>query len=385
MSVINKLPENSNVNVRICDERWTLPFIGYENGYESMGVFLRTFSAHALYDIDTMNNLVSLGYDPADPFVMDGMVIEDEVDSRIESIRRGLDEFKLKLNDTFNQTREEFISNPQFFNFQNFIAENRFSIAYAEKLMDVRNNVIYRGDKLKEAANKTLMNQTLFGSTPSNYGEARLMWQNLFFWPYDNDITKKEGLQYLTDFFSSRNIRRRFALGTFRDPFTVRTSDGVQYYNNNHSVRPFNISVRRHIKLPATDASSLPIIGWDEGIILSTFNPSSAMDDSPFLNLTPDKITVRGIASPPINPMTYRRYGVSHKTMISRNRRSRSPEIGYGKGGSTEIQGRTPLVSSIGKPSTVVVKATNEVKTPLPNNDFNIFIIGGSRTRSVLA
>lgn len=386
MSVINTLPENSNIQTRICDERWTMPFISYELGYQPIGVFPRIFSVQMISDINTTSDLVSLGYNPTDPFVMDGAVTnEEDVDPRVESIRRSFVEFKNKLNESFNQTKEEFIQNPQFFNFQNFIAENKFSISYAEKLLDVRNNVIYRGDKLKENSNKILMDQTLFGSTPSNMGEVRLMWQNIFFWPYDNEISDKEGLSYLDAFFSSRNIKRKYATsGTYSDPYTVRSSDGIEYYNNNYSVRPMSVSARRHIKLPANNESSVPNIGWEEGIILASISSETPLDRSPFVNLTPNKIFVRNIKSPEINPSTYKRVGISHKTVLSRNRLIRTPELGYGKGGSTEVQGRTPLVSSISKPSTIVIRAEIKNSVPVSNNNFNIFVIGGSRAQPAI-
>ena len=384
MSTLNTLPENSNFNIRICDERWTMPFNSYLRGFEPFLTPLKRFSLHCLVDIETMSNLVSLGYNPADPFLMDGLVLDGDPDPRVESIRTSFINFKTKLNKSFSQTEDEFIINPQFFNFQNFIAENKFSISYAEKLLDLRNNVVYQGDKIKEESNKKLMSDTLFGSTPSNYGEARLMWQNLFFLPYDNEITEIEGFQYLKDFYNSTNIINFSNDGdlTFVDPYSARNNEGIQYYNNSFSVRNFKVSIRRHVQLPSKGEFWPASIGWDSGLLLISVNPSSAIDGSPFINLTPNKIFVNNIISPPLNSMTYRRFGISHKTILSRNRRVRSPEIGYGKGGSTEIQGRTPINNSISKPSLINISKKNQSNQAIVNQNFNIFTIGSSKSRS---
>ncbi len=223
------------------------------------------------------------------------------------------------------------------------------------------------------------MDTTLFGSTPSNFGEARLMWQNLYFYPYDNDITENEGLQYLTNFFVSSNIELRDRDGNpYFDPTTVITSEGIEYYNASASTRQFLISVRRHLKLPVSDSMSNPIVGWRNGILLVATNPNTPQDATPFVNLSPEKIFVDKIISPPVSLTTYKRLKISHRTVLSRSRFNRSPEVGYALGGATELQPRTPLCSSISTESCVKYSSDDKISTPLSSENINLIDIGRS-------
>lgn len=366
------------VQYYLADERWTnLASRVYlrpgDQGFESIESAIggtRRFSVQIIADVEAANNLYGEGFKLHDPFIMDGSVLNDEEDPRVEQLRRAFAAFENRLNDSFNQSVPEFLGDPQFFNFQNFFAQNAFSIDVVKKMLDTRNSAIFNSNKIKQRANQLLMDQSLFGSTPSNIGEIRAVWENLWSYPMPVKESVSNGIDRISSFNGGTRVG---SVGSDRR----LVSSNVEVYNNNWNSRSPNVSVRRHILLPSESPLSLPTAGR-EGIILVIVDENAPIDQSPFRSVTSTPIRPLTFVGPYINPMNYKRVGISHSTILSTNRRFRSYSVGFNKGGETAVQPRTPMlnaVESIREPEAV---AFNNAVTVQPSSGPVITMVLGA-------
>ena len=368
---------DERITIRIADERWYSAEQIYlspgDQGFESAAPpFLRfgskQLSVQILAPLSEANRLYGEGLKVHDPLIMDGDVLSDEEDPRVRELREAFLRFGQRLDDSFDQTITDFVEDPQFFNFQNFIAKNAFALNLTNKLLDMRNSVVYRADKISQRANQLLLSLTLFGSTPSNINEVRSTWENILFFPQKVNMTPSEGYELLSNFFDGR-----------------RAEEGVHVIvtkkvaNQNYNKRKPVLSVRRHVRLPANTSYGAPTAGRN-GFALVLMDEDSPIDQSPFRSLTSTPITTERFTYPAFSPLKYKRKNVSHATILSRNRINRSPSTGYNPGGSVALQARTPIFNKINKRNIYKIPMPSR-RPPVKSMDKQIFGMTAGHTR----
>jgi hypothetical protein len=388
MSILNYPPENSNINIRVNDERFSNPvqsFLPFSSpGFTKINESFTRFSTQILMDLNTAENLSGQGYKFSDTFLLDGSVTAASTDERVELIRESLLNFEDRLNRSFGQTREEFVRDPRFFDFQNFISENRFSLEYAKKIINLRNNAVVRGNQLNTTANKKLLEYTFFGSTPSNIGEIQGSTENIYFYRFPqvdfSNLNFNAKLNNLINFYSFPNLENytRDGNSVIIDPYRTVDETGNIYFNNTYNTRLFNVSIRMPVTLPALNKFTSPLAGGSDGFYITVINENASVDQSPFLSLSRSPVFVNSFSFPSVNPLTYKYFGISHKTILSKNRLIRTPSIGYGPGGNTDLQPRTPTWNSIQRKRFYKIETKNRIKEPVVNVPSNLFTITDS-------
>lgn len=392
MSILNFAPEDSNIRIRINDSRFSNPtqsFLPFSSpAFTKINESFTSFNTQIILDLNTAENLSGQGYKFYDTFLLDGSITSSETDERVELIRESLLGFEDRLNRSFGQTREEFLRDPRFFEFQNFIAENKFALEYAKKIINLRNNAVIRGNQLNTMANKKLLDYTFFGSTPSNIGETQGATENVFYYRFPQvDFSKlsfSQKLQNLLNFYSSDNLRNYNRDGNLItiDPYRTVDETGNVYFNNTYNTRLFNVSIRMSVNLPSSNKFTSPLAGGSDGFYVTVINNNASVDQSPFLSFTRSPVFINRFSFPAISPLKYKYFKISHKTTLSRNRLIRTPSIGYGPGGNTEIQPRTPTWNSISKKKFYIINYRNKINQPVVNLPANLFTITDSNCQA---
>lgn len=388
MSILEFPPEGSNIKIRVNDNKFSNPTQSFlpssSPAFTKINESFTNFSVSIIMDLNTAENLSGQGYKFYDTFLFDGSVTNGSTDERVELIRESLLSLEDRINRSFGQTRDQFLRDPRFFDFQNFIAENKFSLEYAKRIINLRNNAVVRGNQLNTMANKKLLEYTFFGSTPSNIGEVQGATENIFYYRFPQvDFTKlnfNQKINNLLNFYSSANLEEYSRDGSIVkiDPYRTIDETGNVQFNNTYNTRLFNISIRMSINLPASSKISSPLAGGRDGFYIVVLNRNRSVDQSPFLSLNRSPVFVNRITHPSIDPLKYKYLGISHKTMLSKNRLTRSPLIGYGPGGNLELQSRTPTWNSISDRRFFNISLKNKIKQSVNNLPSDLFTITDS-------
>ncbi len=345
-AIVSRPTDIQGIRIRVADERWTslskVYLASNAQGFERIKApssgGTKKFSVETLIEVGAANDLYGEGYILHDPFVMTADVLTEEVDPRVAQVSRAFARFENRLDSSFLQSEPDFLADPQFFNFQNFMAQNAFGIDVLRRLIDTRNNAIFRSDKLHQRGNQTLIEESLFGTTPSNIAGLRATWENLWSFPMRVKYENSDGIDRIAKFYRGQRVG---GVGSNRRLVTGES----EMLNNNWNTRIPSLSIRRHVMLPSESYDGPPTAGRN-GIILVVVDADSPIDEVPFLTLTDGPITPGTYVSPFIHPLRYVRTGVSHATVLGRNRRHRSPTVGMNRGGDLGLQPRTPMPTS---------------------------------------
>lgn len=344
-------------------------------GFVKSGAPVNNVSFHFLIDISSAKDLFGSGYELNAPFLLSPSVLNTtSSDPRVEAIKSAFTSFKTRSESAFGQTREQFLENPQFFNFQNFVDENAFAIDLVQGILDTRGNIIFTGDPEQDILNKKLVLNSFFGDSSNNLNLMRSYWERLLPWAKkgNSNISKTdtEGIKLLVDFFTSTPVSTMNNLNNalIKNPHLVKSESINNYITSiNESISDFKLSIRRSVTLPTigTQERSKFI---DDGVLFCIYNPNATSDMAPFISLTQNPIKTSDLSYfPPINNFTYRKTKISQKTILLKDRSIQSPNVGFGKGVVAEIQNRIPISNQINSESNIETAIDTKFKSPKKN------------------
>jgi hypothetical protein len=308
-----------------------------DQGYESIeqpSAGTKKFSIEIVSDIPTMINISSLGYDVSDPFIMNGAVLNNQEDDKIELIRSAYIKFKRRFDRTFLQTEGQFSQDPQFFNFQNFFAKNAFAMSLVESLIDTRNSLVYNSNTIQQEDNQVLLQNSFFGSTPSNLSLIKNYYENILSYPMPVVQNQQKGLLRIVEY--NQQVKRNSA--PYSDVPIIAVNNPLININSNESSP--KITLKRNVVLQRN---------MKDGIIIGAMNNNANGLDNAIFSFTENPINPMLYVTYFINPFNFKRIGVDYATILSSRRSIRKSNIGFGIGGNHEIQNRTPFINNIEK------------------------------------
>jgi hypothetical protein len=349
----NTVDRSQQVTVIVADNRYqSVAQLYYlapsDQGYQPIqqpSAGTRQFSVEILSSVSTARNILSLGYDISDAFIMNGTVLSNQEDEKIELIRNAYRRFKIRFDGSFLQTERQFSENPQFFNFQNFFAKNAFSVNLIESLIDTRNSLVYSSNTQKQENNQVLFQNSFFGSTPSNLSLIQAYYENVLSYPMPPTQTLQSGLESIQNFYEQING----SSSVYTIQAVISTENPIN--NNNSNQSSPKISLKRNVVLQPT---------MNDGIVIGIMNPNAFQIDNPIFSFTERAINPLSYTTYFVNPLTFGRIGVDYATILSSRRMIRKSNIGFNvNGGGHEIQNRTPFINNIEKKSYFIGNALN--------------------------
>jgi hypothetical protein len=305
-------------------------------------------------DTESAFELFDLGYDPTSIILLDGYILNDLDNSEIELIRSRFESFMNGVNDLLDQTREEFVQNPKFYGLQNFILENQFAIETIREMIDVRNAVIYRKNKLQRANNILLLSKSSHQHKINNISLLTSYWDNIYkyidsnsenrirsfvnalYQDMNSGATIEEGLKLYNEyFFESSPVRKK-----------INVLGSNTYKNQNDSDIPTDLKLRMFINRPdilqnvdPTDPES------DNGIIIAIKRIGEVRSNETIFMSLGDPIEQTRLSQNKIDPMTDRKMNISASKKF--DAKSSTFNVGYGVGGRQEIQSRMPIINHV--------------------------------------